>query len=109
MKTDTNAMRQMMTLMEAGMQVPGVPGGADPKSPLTGVIDIKGLAKMLPDVTNPAQFVSGMQKVRSGRINALTLQERGQLAMAFVSILRDDRSVTLQVMRRLAMVQARGV
>ena len=89
-------MRRLLSLMESDEDV----------RPLRGSLDIKGLAEFLPDVSDQRRFMSAMVKVRRGRIESLTMQERGQLALAFVSILRDEREDKMKIMRKLMQVRA---
>lgn len=89
-------MRRLLSLMESDEEI----------RPLRGSLDIKGLSEFLPDVTDERRFMSAMVKVRRGRIESLTMQERGQLALAFVSILRDEREDKMKLMRKLMQVRA---
>ncbi len=63
---------------------------------------------MLPDVTDMPRFVSAVAKVRRGDAEGLTVSERGQLAMAFVSILKGDRRADLKLLRRIAPIEAKN-
>jgi hypothetical protein len=85
-------MRRLMNLFEAD-------------AALEGSLDATALGKMLPDITDMARFVSAIAKLRRGDVN-LTVQERGQLGSAFISLLRSDRDDTMKVVRRLMAVHA---
>jgi hypothetical protein len=90
-------MRNLLNLMES----------VDDDLPLSGSLDPKKLAEMLPELTDVARFVTAMQKVRRGDAERLTLQEKGQFALAFLSLLKGDRAETIKAMRKLMMVQAK--
>lgn len=92
-------MRNLLNLMES----------VDDDLPLSGTLDAKKLAEMLPELTDVPRFVMAMQKIRRGDAERLTLQEKGQLALAFLSLLKGDRTETMKVMRKLMMVQAKGL
>lgn len=92
-------MRHLMTLMEA----------VDDDVPLMGSIDPRKLAELLPEVNDVSRFVSAMQKIRRGDAERLTLQEKGQMALAFLSLLKGDRAETMKIMRKLMMIQAKDL
>lgn len=53
--------------------------------PLTGYLDIGGLANLLPDLTNVENFTNGMNKIRLGQGDLLTFAERKEMGMAWIS------------------------
>jgi hypothetical protein len=74
--------------------------------PLTGVIDVHGLAKLLPGLTDMTQFVNAMTKVRTGKTNTLTIAERMQLALAFIALVGDPSETKYAALRKLMPMQA---
>ena len=73
---------------------------------LTGYIDIPALAHLLPDITNPAMFDEALDKLRLGQATVLTVPEKIQLALAFVSLVGLNATQKTQVMRMLSTVHA---
>lgn len=73
---------------------------------LTGYIDVQTLAKMLPEVNNAMDFEDAVDKLRLGQEDHLTLPEKMQLALAFISLIRADGPQKLLAIRNLMSVQA---
>ena len=74
-------------------------------TPLQGSIDARGLAALLPEITDVNRFVTGVAKVKNGSHDRMSFRETTQLALAFVSLLRDPSKVKQQAIRRIARVQ----
>lgn len=100
-------------------QAPGQLGQAPPDTaagpqqmpasqPLTGAIDVRGLAKLLPGLTDMTQFANAMTKVRTGKTNNLTIAERMQLALAFIALIGDTSDTKYAALRKLMPVQAQA-
>jgi hypothetical protein len=53
---------------------------------LVGYVDIQAITQMLPDIDNPANFENAMTKLRLGQAASLTMPEKIQLALAFISL-----------------------
>ena len=71
---------------------------------LSGTLDARALAKLLPEVDKLDPFVSAVRKVLRGSIETLTIIERTQLSKGFISLLRDSSEMTVKAMQRLKMV-----
>jgi hypothetical protein len=91
-------MRKIIDLMEAAL---APVGPAQQGDPLEGNLDMKGLAKFLPDVDDMIKFTAAVMKVRRGQLQSITRPEMTQLALAFISLMRDGKPETMQAMRRL--------
>lgn len=74
---------------------------------LEGSLDIRGLAKLLPEVDDSNRFMSAVRKIQHGDLASLTIAETRQLAKAFVSMLKDDTQETMKVMQKLRLVHAK--
>jgi hypothetical protein len=75
-------------------------------SGLDGMIDPRGLAKLLPEVDDINRFSSAVRKVQKGDNASLSIQETRQLAKAFISLLKDDSQMTMKVLQKLKMVSS---
>ena len=73
--------------------------------PLSGYMDIYGVAKLLPDISNSSVFVSGMNKIRLGQGGILTYAEKLQLAMAWISFVGLNPAQKSMVSRDLMAIQ----
>lgn len=73
---------------------------------LSGYIDIPALAQLLPDITNTTMFDMALDKLRLGQSISLTMPEKIQLALAFVSLIGLDANKKTEVMRMLSTVKA---
>jgi len=73
---------------------------------LTGYLDVQTLAKMLPEVNNAMDFEEAVDKLRLGQEDHLTLPEKMQLALAFISLIRADGPQKLLAIRNLMSVKA---
>lgn len=73
---------------------------------LTGYIDVQTLAKMLPEVNNAMDFEDAVDKLRLGQEDHLTLPEKMQLALAFISLIRADGPQKLLAIRNLMSVRS---
>lgn len=73
---------------------------------LTGYIDVQTLARMLPEVNNAMNFEDAVDKLRLGQEDHLTLPEKMQLALAFISLIRADGPEKLLAIRNLMSVRA---
>lgn len=71
---------------------------------LEGNLDIRGLAKLLPEVDDLNRFMIAVRKVQKGDNASLSMQETRQLAKAFISLLKDDSQMTMKAMQKLKMV-----
>ena len=87
------SMRGILDTVAENLRLDIAEGVQDADVPLTGSLNTKALGEMLPDVTDMRRFMSGVQKVRRGDEESLSLAERGQLA---------------KVMRRLSTVQSKA-
>lgn len=74
-------------------------------APLEGYFDINALASLLPDVNNDESFESAMTKVRLGQAAFLTVPEKMQLALAFISLVGLDGPQKTMVMRQIISVK----
>lgn len=79
----------------------------DDNKPLIGALDPKKLAEMLPEVTDVPKFATAVQKIKRGDAEKLTLAEKGQLALAFVALLKGDKDEKMKFIRRLMNVKAK--
>ena len=79
----------------------GVEGGG-----LEGMLDPRGLAKLLPEVDDITRFTMAVRKVQKGDNASLSIQETRQLAKAFISLLKDDTQTTMKVLQKLKMVHS---
>jgi hypothetical protein len=73
---------------------------------LDGMIDPRGLAKLLPEVDDINRFTSAVRKVQKGDNASLSIQETRQLAKAFISLLKDDSQMTMKALQKLKMVSS---
>lgn len=73
---------------------------------LQGYFDINALAGLLPDINDTENFENAMTKVRLGQSAFLTVPEKMQLALAFISLIGLDGPQKTQVMRQIMSVQA---
>lgn len=101
------SMRGLLDSVSRNLRSDLVEGVQDADVPLSGSLNPKVLGEMLPDVTDMRRFISAVMKVKRGDEESLSIAERGQLAMAFVSLLKGDRKQDAKIMRRLMMVQAK--
>jgi hypothetical protein len=76
---------------------------------LSGYLNIQGLAKMLPDVTNIEMFDQALSALRLGQGTHLTMPQKMQLALAFISVIGLTLPQKSQVMRLLSASQAMPV
>jgi len=53
-----------------------------------GELPAKDLAVLLPDVSDVNHFSSALMKIENGQTDLLSIQEKGQLANAFISLIR---------------------
>ena len=74
---------------------------------LTGYLNIPGLAQILPDINNVADFDEALDKLRLGQGAYLTVPEKMQLALAFISLVGLDAQHKTLVMRMLSGITAR--
>jgi hypothetical protein len=70
-------------------------------APVQGELPALDLAKMLPDVNNPQLFQSGIFKVENGQEDQLTIGEKAQLALAFISLIKLDDNGKLKVIQKM--------
>lgn len=75
-------------------------------TPLEGTIDARGLAALLPEITDVNRFVTAVAKVKNGSHERLSFRETMQLALAFISLMRDPSKIKQQAIRRISRVQA---
>ena len=73
--------------------------------PLTGYLDIGGLAKLLPDLENIENFTRGMNKIRLGQGSTLTFAERKEMGMAWISFVGLPAPQKSLVNRQLMSIQ----
>lgn len=73
---------------------------------LSGYLDISGLAKLLPDLTDVNMFDETLGKIRLGQGDNLTVPEKTQLSLAFISLVGLNNQQKSQVMRFLSASQA---
>lgn len=69
---------------------------------LLGSLDTRGLLKFLPEITNPTQFMSAINKIKRGDMERITRPEMTQLALAFISLLGDANEERMKAVRKLA-------
>jgi hypothetical protein len=74
-------------------------------SSMTGYLNIQGLAKLLPDINDAENFENAMNKLRLGKGNELILEEKMQLALAFISLIGLDPGQKSRVMRVIMSIQ----
>lgn len=74
-------------------------------SPMTGYLNVQGLANLLPDITNINNFTSAMNKLRLGQGDILTIPEKMELAMAFISFVGLDAPGKTLVSRQVSAIQ----
>jgi hypothetical protein len=72
---------------------------------LTGYLDVQALAKLLPEVTAPDLFLSALTKIRIGKDSELTLQEKLQMALGFMSLIAMDATQKSMVMHQIMSVK----
>ncbi len=73
---------------------------------LAGYINIPGLAQMLPDVNNAEMFDDAMDKIRLGQGSYLTVPEKMQLALAWISLVGLNATQKSQIFRLLSASRA---
>lgn len=86
----SNDMRSLLDLMEA--------------QAIKGNLDVRGMLKLLPEVDNQTQFMTGFNKLKQGREDSLTRQEMTQFANAFISLIKEPKEDKLAILRKLSMV-----
>ena len=69
---------------------------------LNGNVDLMGLIAMLPLVNDPPRFISAFNKAKVGHGNSMDLNEKGQIILAFVSLLGLSTQQRQQVINKLA-------
>lgn len=69
---------------------------------LDGSVDVRGLLKFLPEVTDGPKFMTAMNKIKQGQIKNVNRLEMTQLALAFVSLLGDANDDRIKAVRKLA-------
>jgi hypothetical protein len=75
-------------------------------APTSGMLDAQGLSKMLPDVIDFNNFNSGLMKIENGQESSLTVQEKAQLANAFISLIKmPDAQKTLVIQKMMPVTQ----
>jgi hypothetical protein len=73
---------------------------------LTGYVDVQTLAGLLPDIDNPAEFQSALNKLRLGQGNDLTIAERKQLSLAFISFIGLEPAKKAIILQQTSAVKA---
>jgi hypothetical protein len=75
---------------------------------LEGSLDIRSLVKMLPDVTDTNRFMNAVRKVQKGDVASLSMMETRELAHGFISLLKDDSTMTMKVLQKIKGVHSRA-
>lgn len=71
---------------------------------LSGYLNPQALSRLLPAVNNQRDFSNALTKLRLGQEVVLTLPEKMQLSMAFISLVRAEPSQKQNIMRNLMSV-----
>jgi hypothetical protein len=75
-------------------------------APLKGNVNIRAVAKLLPDITDVNKFVLAFQKIKRGREDTLTRLETAQVANAFISLMKGDFQEKMLIIRKMVNLKA---